>query len=786
MKFSEQWLREWVNPEIDCAALIAQLTMAGLEVDSTEKAAVDFTGIVVGDVISVEQHPDADKLRVCRVSVGEKTPLQIVCGASNVHAGARVPLATIGANLPGGLNITKSKLRGVVSEGMICSAKELGLAESSNGIMLLPGDAPIGEDIREYLQLNDNVIDIDLTPNRGDCLSIAGIAREVAVLNRCALNELQIEPVTAKHPDTLRVDIQAPQACSQYAGRIIYDVNSHAHTPTWIAEKLRRSGIRSIDPIVDVTNFVMLELGQPMHAFDLDKIDGSLHIRFAKETESLQLLDGKTLSLNNAPLIIADDQKPLALAGIMGGLESGVTKDTVNIFLESAYFDAPIIAKHAKRYGLHSDSSHRFERGVDPRLQALAIERATELLVEIVGGRPGPVVVATDENHLPSPKVVNLRFERIEAVLGIDVAADDAMDIFERLGMRVLSSQSVWQIEVPSSRFDVQIEADLIEEIARIYGYNNIPNTTGSALMTAKVTKESELSINRLADKLVARDYHEAITYSFVDPQIQKALFPGHESLSLINPISNDLSQMRVSLWPGLLQALLFNQNRQATRVRLFETGLLFPEQTLSIAGLASGSFQDEQWGVKNRPLDFYDVKADVETLLRSTGEHGAFEFVACEHSALHPGQSAKILRGEDVVGYLGALHPKHLKALSLQSPVFLFELMFEKLSSVKIPAFMPISKFPANRRDISFFINEKIPYQDIHATLSGHESPILIDIQLFDVYAGSNLPQGDKSMAVSFLFQDTERTLNEEDMSVVINDLVHRLQAKYAIQLRD
>jgi len=634
MKFSESWLREWVNPDIDTETLCEQLTMAGLEVDGVEAAAEDFSGVVVAEIIEAKQHPDADKLQVCIVSNGSET-VEIVCGAPNARSGIKVVCAEVGAVLPGNFKIKKAKLRGVVSMGMLCSESELGMSDEHDGIMELPEDAPLGSDFREYLQLNDQMIDVDLTPNRGDCLGIRGVAREVGVLNKIAVNEPVIKPVVATIDDTLSIELQAEEACPRYVGRIIKNIDPNAKTPLWMVEKLRRSGIRAIFPLVDITNYILIELGHPMHAFDLREIKGGVQVRFPESNEKLVLLDGREVDLSEDTLLIADHQRPLALAGIMGGEHSGIADDTVDVFLESAWFNPLAIVGKARQYGLHTDASHRYERGVDSNLQTVAIERASELILSICGGEPGPVVDATSSDNMPVANTVLLRRSRVARLLGVELADDVIEDILNRLELAIQSTDEGWQVTAPSHRFDIAIEADLTEELARIYGYNNMPakKTKGEMAMTAKPEKLAE--IHRFKQLMASRGYQEAITYSFVDPVLQKLLFPETESLSLINPISSDMGDMRVSLWPGLIQALQRNQSFREQRVRLFETGLRFlPEgdeinQQLTIAGLISGQQQPANWENNLQTVDFYNIKADVEALCGISASESEFNVQA-------------------------------------------------------------------------------------------------------------------------------------------------------------
>lgn len=789
MKFSEQWLREWVNPSIDSDALVAQITMAGLEVDAVESVAGEFTGVVIGEVLSLEQHPDADKLNVCQVSDGSET-FQVVCGASNVKAGVKVPFAQLNAVLPGNFKIKKAKLRGVESFGMLCAEAELGLAEQSDGLMILPENAPVGECIRKFLALDDKCIDVDLTPNRSDCLSIAGLAREVGVLNKAPVTPPQINAVDSLHKETFSVNVENASACPRYLGRVIKNVDLSKPSPQWLQEKLRRSGLRSIDPAVDVTNFVLLELGQPMHAFDLDRLNGSISVRNAKSGESITLLDGQTLSLREDTLVIADQKSPLAIAGVMGGEDSGVNENTSNIFLECAFFAPLALAGKARSYGLHTDSSHRFERGVDYQLQHAAMERATRLLLDIVGGEAGPVTEVLSEADLPKTATVRLRAARLESLLGLAIDASEVEDILTRLGLTLLSKEAdAWTFEIPSYRFDISIEPDLIEEIGRIYGYEKLPKTLALGEISLKEDDESSVSADFLADRLVSLGYQEAITYSFVDQKLQEMITPDLESIALANPISSDLAVMRTSLWPGLLKALSYNQNRQQARVKFFETGLKFEKkdgqivQTRMLSGLAAGTAKPEAWNSPSRKIDFYDVKADLESILDRMGERVTFE--KAEHSALHPGQTAKILKDGVEVGYLGALHPKLQKYLDLNGSVYVFELCLNEAIKGAIPRFTEVSKYPEVRRDLAIVIDQQVPFEDVRSEVIAHAGQAIKNVVLFDVYAGENLGKGLKSLGLALVWQRTDRTLNDEEINQAFEGIVTALNKKFGANIR-
>ncbi|MFP4611560.1 MAG: phenylalanine--tRNA ligase subunit beta [Thiohalophilus sp.] len=805
MKFSEKWLREWVSPDIDTETLAHQLTMAGLEVDAIEPVAGAFDKVVVGEVMKLEPHPDADKLRVATVNVGGGEPLQIVCGAANVREGLKAPTALVGAKLPGDLKIKKSKLRGVPSQGMLCSEKELGLAESAEGLMKLPDEAPVGESIRAYLDLDDVSIELGLTPNRGDCLSVAGIAREVGVLNKLSVHGPDPDAREAQIKETLSVALEAPEACPQYAGRVLRGIDPEAETPLWLAERLRRSGLRSLGPVVDVTNYVLLELGQPMHAFDLARLQGGIRVRYAESGESLTLLDEQTIELDSGTLVIADETAPLALAGIMGGADSAVGEGTIDIFLESAWFAPQAIAGKARGYGLHTDSSHRFERGVDPQLQVPALERATALLQAICGGEAGPVVHVQQHEHLPVRAPVTLRNARIARVLGAEIAGDAVVDILERLGMVVRAAERhegrgtrdeeelVWEVTPPSFRFDINLEVDLIEELGRIHGYDNLPASRPQVSLRMGPRPETRRAPDHYKRLLVDLGYQEAITYSFVDPKLQQQLDPQAAALQLANPISADMAAMRTSLWPGLLQTALYNLNRQQDRVFLFEQGLRFIFQDAELkqepvlAGLVSGPLLPPQWGSATRQADFFDCKGHVEQLLAQTGNADQFRFDADEHHpALHPGQAAVILREGSPVGRLGALHPGLQQALGLTQRVYLFEIAQAALAARRLPAFVPLSKYPSIRRDIAIVLDEVISAQKVKDCIAKAGSRRLTNIELFDVYVGEGIDSGRKSLALGLTLQDLSRTLKDTDVESEISTILAALDRELGATLRE
>ena len=792
MKFSEHWLREWVDPKMSIDELSVLMTMAGLEVEGIEPVAGEFTNTVVGQVKKIEPHPDANKLQVCQVDAGEKDLLQIVCGAPNVAVDMFVPVAKVGAKLPGGMKIKKAKLRGVESFGMLCSSKELGMEEGVDGLMVLPTDAPIGKDLREYFWLDDQSIELSLTPNRSDCLGIAGIAREVATLSKTAVTEDMPGEINISSDKQLPVNVSAVEDCPRYLCQVIEGINPDAVTPMWIQEALRRSGLRSLGPVVDVTNFVLLELGQPMHAFDLAKLNGGIQVRHAQQGESLTLLDGQEVELVPGTLLIADERSPLALAGIMGGADSAVGDDTTSIVLESAYFNPLAIAGRARSYGLHTDSSHRFERGVDPELQQRALARAADLLLRIVGGSAGPVVEVVNADQLPIRPTILLRAERITRVLGQTIPSSEVADILKRLGMTVTEVGENWHVQAPSFRFDINIEEDLIEEIARVYGYGNLPTTLPHSGAHIQPILERQVPLARLEQILVTRGYQEAITYSFIDPELQKLFDPEQEGIALANPISADMSVMRTSHWPGLVQAVLHNLNRQQTDIKFFESGLRFVpqgseiKQEKYISGVITGNQVPEQWAQKSRALDFFDLKGDVENLLSTISETGDFTFVAEPQSALHPGQSAAIYTREgEKIGSLGALHPALEAKLGLSQRVFMFEIALKCFENATIPQFTPLSKYPSIRRDVAVVIDEKISLNQLKDVVNTAATDLLDNFQLFDVYQGKGIDSGRKSVAFGLTFQERSRTLEEADVEEAMAPILTALTEQLGATLR-
>jgi len=793
MKFNEQWLREWVNPSVNASELSAQLTMAGLEVDAIEPAAGKFSGVVVGEIVEVQQHPDADKLRVCRVGNGGDV-LQVVCGAANARVGIKVPFAQIGAALPG-VTIKQAKLRGIESFGMLCGASELGLIDQVDGLWELPIDSLVGADLRELFQLDDNIFEIGLTPNRADCLSIAGIAREVGVLTDVTVSALAINVVEPTIVDELPVEVLADEHCPRYVGRVIRDVDLSRAAPLWLRERLRRCGLRSIDPVVDVTNYVMLELGQPLHAFDLEQLRGGIRVRLAAEGEKLATLDGQTVELRPDTLVIADHQTPLAMAGVMGGSASAVSANTRHIFLESAFFAPALVAGRARSYGLHTESSHRFERGVDYALQRRAIERATQLILQIAGGAPGPVIEKTS-TYLPAPPTVVLREASIVRMLDVALPVAQVEAILGGLGMALKRTIDGWEVIPPSWRFDISIEVDLLEELARVYGYNRLPARSVRSDLPLAPKPEQQLALSVVRRTLTARGYQEAITYSFVDPKMQAILAPGQPVVELRNPIASDMSVMRTTLWAGLLNTAIHNLNRQQNRIRLFETGLRFLAdeqagvqglvQEPSLAMLITGRRYPESWNGGSETVDFYDLKGDFEAIVGLARMAAAIEFVRGSNPALHPGQCAEIRRDGRVVGFMGALHPDVQRQLDIEQPVYLLEVALSALADAPLPKFTELSRFPAVRRDLALVVDKAVLVADILLVVRQVTGEILRDLTLFDVYEGKGIDPERKSLALGLTFQDSSRTLNENEVNAAIASVLGALAERFGATLRN
>jgi phenylalanyl-tRNA synthetase beta chain len=793
MIFSEQWLREWVSPALNTEQLTEQLTMAGLEVDGFRPVAREFSGVVVARIEEISKHPDADKLNVCVVNDGEST-FQVVCGAPNARKGLLAPFAKVGAEIiipdeKKPFRIKAAKLRGVESNGMLCSAEELGLDIKSDGLLELPESMALGQDFRQALSLDDVSIEIDLTPNRGDCLGMIGLAREVGVLTKLDVQLPTYEAVSESISDSFPIKISAPDACPRYLGRIIKNIDLDATSPLWLREKLRRSGLRSIDPVVDVTNFVLMELGQPMHAFDYEKLSGSIDVRLAHKDEALTLLDGKAVTLSADTLVIADDKQALAIAGIMGGLNSSVTDETRHVFLECAFFAPLAVAGKARSYGMHTDASHRYERGVDFELQHHAMARATQLLLEIAGGEAGPIVEST--GNLPEVNRVELKFASVSKLLGLEIPVTEIVDILSRLGF-ILSDQDDdgVLVTVPSFRFDVSIEADLIEELARVYGYNRLPKTPGLGRQVLQSVPEAKTGLNSLKLHLVANGYQEIVTYSFVDPKLVSTIIgDSGDLIRLQNPISEELSVMRPSMLPGLLQTLQFNQNRQQDRVRIFESGLIFSgdSQTAMFAGLVSGSRLPIAWNVEKSPLTFFDLKGDVESLLSMSGSLGETEFLAGKQPGFHDGQCAVISHKEaGKIGVLGAIHPSVVRELGVTGPVFAFEIKLEALTQGILPKSQAPSKYPEVTRDLAIVVDENVAAAQILAEIRAEAGDFLVDLRIFDVYQGDAVQVGKKSIALGLTWQHPSRNLTDDEINTIISNTVKALQEQFNANLRN
>jgi phenylalanyl-tRNA synthetase beta chain len=791
MQFSESWLRSLCNPALSTEELCHLLTMAGLEVEERRSAGADFSGVVVAEVLSVEKHPDADKLKLCSVNVGESAPLQIVCGAPNVAAGMKVPCARVGAKLPG-IEIKRAKVRGIESFGMLCSARELGLSEDHGGLLPLATDAKVGEDIRRHFDLDDQLITLKLTPNRADCLSLLGIARELSALTGAPLLAPEIKPVSASVADTRQVVLDAPASCSRYCGRIVRGVDARAATPEWMKRRIERSGIRAISFLVDVTNYVMLELGQPLHAFDDAELSGAIHVRLPRAGEKLLLLNEQTVTPSADTALIADDEKPLAMAGIMGGEHSGIGDQTKDLFLESAFFPPAAIAGKARALGFSSDASHRYERGVDFELQRKAIERATQLIVDICGGQPGPVVEAVSAAHLPARKPVRLRTARAARVLGIQLAAERIDSILKGLGLGVERQGGDFLVTPPSFRFDIEIEEDLIEEIARIYGYDNIPSQPPVARMAMMPATEQSRTPMNLRRLVAERDYHEVVTYSFVEAAWEADFAGNTAAVVLANPIASQMGVMRSTLIGGLVGTLVANRKRQTERVRIFELGRCFKrdaaagpvagfDQPLRLAGLAAGSALPEQWGAAAVRVDFYAVKADVEALFAPR----RLEFIKAEHPALHPGRCANVSLDGRIVGVIGELHPRWVQKYELGTAPVVFELELADLLATPFPTYSEVSRFPAVTRDLALVVPHSQPLAPLLAALKLAAPAIVRDVALFDVYQGKGLAESEKSLAFRIVMQDTQRTLEDAEVEAVIADLLAVASRDFNASLR-
>jgi phenylalanyl-tRNA synthetase beta chain len=784
MQFSENWLRSLVNTDLDSQALSHALTMAGLEVEEIQPVAATFSKVVVAKILSVEKHPDADRLQVCKVDVGLAEPLQIVCGASNARAGLIAPCAMVGAELPG-ISIKQAKVRGVESFGMMCSSKELGISAEATGLLELVSDAVVGQNIREHLDLDDHLLTLKLTPNRSDCLSIKGIARDVAAITGAKTRFDVIEAIPATIKSNKNVYINEKTACPRYCGRLISGVNAKASTPDWMVKRIERSGLRSISALVDVTNYVLIEIGQPMHVFDAAKLNGDITVRFAKEKESLSLLNDQTVELKSDDLVIADENSAVALAGIMGGKQTSVDDTTTEVFLESAFFVPSVIAGKARRLGLSTDSSYRFERGVDFDNTRNALEYATKLILEICGGHVGEVVEVV--GSLPIRHPVKLRMTRLVSVLGILFDKAKVAQLLQQLDFEFTETDDVFTVIPPSYRFDISIEEDLIEEVARLHGYDLIPAKSPFTDLCMLPAPEARLHQSKLRDSLVAVGYQEVVNYSFVDESWERDLLGNNFPIKLRNPIASNLSVMRTSLWGGLLDTLIYNLNRKQDRAFLFEIGAVYFKQengfieTTRVSGLAYGSTKPEQWAADSLDVDFYELKAHIDRLV---GSQVTYE--KAEHAALHPGQTACILQDGVVIGWLGKLHPKWQQHHNLAKGTYLFELDLEAITNRQIPSYQEVSKLLPIRRDLAVVLDEKIAVGKIFSAIKKADIDLILEVALFDLYQGQGVPENKKSLALSVLMHDTQKTLTDSDADITITNLLQLLQNEFGATLRN
>ena len=805
MKISINALRERVPLDIAARELGDRLTMAGFELESLTHAAPPFSAVVVAEIIEATRHPQADKLQVCRVAFDAASrsgegALQIVCGAANARVGLKTALARVGAELPGALKIKAAKLRGVESAGMLCSAKELGLAETSEGILELPADAPLGQSLREYMALDDVVLELAVTPNRGDAMSTRGIAREVAALCGVPVREPQdpmvvVDAALAAEQGTARATLHEAAACPRFHSRLIVDIDNTAASPLWLRERLRRAGMRSISPVVDVTNLIVHELGQPMHAYDADLLRGPPQVRWARDGETIDLLDGKTVTLRNDELVIADAEGAVALAGVMGGTRTSVSSSTRRVLFEVAWFSPSAIAGRGRRHGLTTDASQRFERGVDPQLGAVAIERASQLLQRIAGGRYSPIWCVEDAAQLPQTAAVTLRHASVTRLLGADIPAEHVVGLLQRLGLKLVADSSatttpgIWRFEIPSHRFDLRIERDLIEEVARLWGYERIEAAPARSLQVIRPHPVEVIPEQRVLDTLVARGFMEGIHFAFVDPALQAALFPGVPVHALANPISSELAVMRTSLWAGLLKATLDNQRRQQSRIKLFEQGVVFPvegAETRRLAGVVVGSRWPEQWGGGREASDIFDLRADLESLLSLTGDSSAFEFVADALSCLHPGRTARLARHGQTVGWIGELHPELVRSLGFASPPCLFEIDVDPALAVRYAPFEAPSRFPQVRRDLAFIVDDNVTAGAIMDVVESVKLSGFRHLFVFDVYRGANIESGRKSIALGLILQDKDRTLTDDETDRIVAQVREALRAACGAVFRE
>ncbi len=793
MKLTYRWLQEFAQQRVTPTVLAEQLTLAGLEVEALTPVAPPFSGVIVGEVLTTARHPDAGKLSVCEVTTNGADRLQIICGAKNVRPGLKVAVAMIGAQLPGDITIKRAKLRGLESFGMLCSARELGLGDEHDGILELAPDAVPGADVRAALTLDDTILEVKATPNRGDCMSVFGIARDYVAARERRYLEARVPAVAAVVEWGWPVRIDATEACPLFAARVIRGTRPGVASPAWLRERLRRIGLNSISPLVDVTNYVAAEFGQPMHAYDLARLAGAVHVRWAKGGERITLLDDKEYTLAPDFLVVADDAGAAGLAGIMGGRATAISELTTDVLLEAAHFTPAALAGRARRLGLFTEAAQRFERGVDPRLPTLALERATALLLDIVGGEPGPVLVAgTAGDPATAAESLSLRRNRLTRLLGSAVPDAEVTALLGAISPHVQATPEGWQVLVPSHRFDLKIEADLIEEVARLRGFDSFPESPTVAPQVAGDATESRVATERLLTALIDRGYREVITYSFVDPGLQRQLFPTTPALALANPLSAELSEMRVSLWPGLLEASRENLRRQQTRVRLFEFGKKFAVQGAdvfeieSLAGIATGARTPEQWGEPQTAIDFYDVKADLESLLTLTGDAEAVRFVPEDLVCLRPGRSARIYRGAEPLGWLGELHPQLLRSLGLAQAPLLFELDVASAFASNTLQFKKISKYPSVRRDLAIVVDESVPLAVLKENVNVSAAGLLSELRIFDVYRGSNIDSGRKSIALGLILQDSSRTLTDVDADAVVAKVITRLRDVLSASIRD
>lgn len=788
MKISENWLREWVNPSVSTEELVEQLTMLGLEVDDVEAAAGEFTHVVVAEIISIEKHPDADKLNVCQVDAGTEENLQIVCGAPNARAGLKAPLAMIGAVLPGNFKIKKSKLRGLESNGMLCSNVELGLSDDHSGLLELAHDAPVGTDIRDYFQLNDSIIDIDLTPNRADCFCVKGIAIDVACLNEISVNAPEIKQIPTSIDESITVTLSAQKQCPVYLNRVINNIDNSKQTPLWMQEKLRRSGIRSIHPVVDVTNYVMLELGQPMHGFDKTAISGNIHVKMADAGDKFTLLDGKDVTLDESFLMIADEKHYLAIAGVMGGLDSGVTETTADIVLESAYFDPATIMGKSRDIGIFTESALRFERGVDPQLQQQAMQRATELIVSICGGEVGEITTANAEEFIPTVKDIILTEDKLLRVLGFKVTTAQVESILKGLQMQVTRTEAAWTVRAPSSRFDINIEEDLIEEVVRLIGYDKMPSENLSGESVIMQSPEEIIPHHLIKQQMLDLGYQEAINYSFVSEKQLQAFGLDEDTIALKNPLTEEFAVMRTSLLPGMVETIKYNLRRQNDSLRMFETGHTFSkreniQEDDKIIAMMTGKRHPESWCLDTENVDFYDCKGDLETVLSNTKK--GHLLTPSGHDFLHPSRQANVEIEGKIIGWIGQIHPETCRRNGIKKEMYAFELYINSINQTSLPSFQDVSKYPSVRRDIALVIDDEISYQQIKDIIVEEMGEYLVNIFVFDKYQGENIGTGKRSLAIGMVLQQDNSTFEDKEVDKLMSKMVLSIKQNLTVEIR-